>query len=167
MCLGSPHAVNSFSSSSGMPLGWKIDFTVNSAAFLLQEFASTLLHIIEGKLHKPVQWQAIVSTMYPKKAIVCIKECVFLALAEIRRGKTLWSGPFLDLYTMRQSKFLNTSAALPCTSPLPLSPRRQFFRAFAPVQQLLTNPAPFCFNPLLLTRGNQTSKKPSNLFSSK
>lgn len=56
-CLGSPHTVNSFSSSSGMPLGWKIALTVNSAALLLQECAGTLLHIIEGKLHKPVQWQ--------------------------------------------------------------------------------------------------------------
>lgn len=102
--------------------------------------------------------KCIVSTVYPRKAIVCVKECDFLAFAEVRRGKTLLSR-LLNLYMMRQSKFPSTSAALPCISPLPCSSRQQFRRAFAPAQRLLINPAPFCFSPLLLTRGNKTIKK--------
>lgn len=56
-----------------------------------------------GKITQMSNDKCILSTLYPRKTTVYIKECVFLALAEIRTVKNLWSGLFLNLYMMRPS----------------------------------------------------------------
>lgn len=62
----------------------------------------TLTHYA-GKITQMSNDKCILSTLYPRKTIVYIKECVFLALAEIRAVKHLWSELFLSLYMMRLS----------------------------------------------------------------
>lgn len=56
-----------------------------------------------GKITQMSNDTYILLTLYPRKTIVYMKECVFLALAEIRTVKNLWSVVFLSLYMMRPS----------------------------------------------------------------
>lgn len=76
------------------------EFSWPAAAAGIQEHALT--HYT-GKNTQIPNDKYILLTLYPRKTIVYMKECVCLALAEIRTVKNLWSGLFLSLYMMRLS----------------------------------------------------------------
>lgn len=76
------------------------EFSWPTAAAGIQEHALT--HYT-GKITQMSNDKYILLTLYPRKTIVYMKECIFLALAEIRTVKNFWSGLFLSLYMMRPS----------------------------------------------------------------
>lgn len=76
------------------------EFSWPAAAAGIQEHALT--HYTR-KITPMSNDKYILLTLYPRKTIVYMKECVCLALAEIRTVMNLWSGLFLSLYVMRLS----------------------------------------------------------------
>lgn len=94
------------------------EFSWPAAAAGIQEHALT--HYT-GKITQMSNDKYILLTLYPRKTIVYMKECIFLALAEIGAVKNFFlrKALFKSLHDETKQQFLSIFATLPCIGPLP------------------------------------------------